>query len=272
MRTAATLKHFALRFLPGPVLQVLRRRHYARKLAAAGPEPEMAFLKALLPAGGTALDLGANFGLYTRFLAEAVGPTGRVHAVEPVPHTFDVLRSNVRRLRLDAVQVHHCAVSDRGGTVAMAVPRYQRGGENLYEARVVDTIESGSRTVQVTSRRLDDLFGDGDRIAFVKCDVEGHELRVLRGAGTIRLGHRPAWLIEVSGDPDDRTSAAYHVIRLMADGGYGAYRLDGDRLVLRKRGDRAVNYFFLRPEHVARLPATARRPALTTATGRTSRA
>ncbi len=250
----ALLKHVVLRFLPDRPLQALRRWHYARKLAAAGPEPEMAFLKYLIPAGSTVLDLGANFGLYTRFLAEAVGPSGRVHAVEPVPATFDVLRSNVRRLRLDAVQVHHCAASDRAGTVTMAVPRYREGGENPYEARIVGKSEAGLRTVEVPSRRLDDLFGDGDRVAFVKCDVEGHELNVLRGAGTIRLGHRPAWLIEVSGDPDDRTGLAYELMRLMIDGGYKAYRVDGERLVVRRPGDRAVNYFFLRPEHVARLP------------------
>jgi FkbM family methyltransferase len=248
------LKHAALRFLPAGPLQAVRRWHYARKLAAAGPEPEMWHFKDLVPAGSTVLDVGANFGLYSKFLAQAVGPTGRVHAVEPVPGTFDVLRSNVRRLNLDAVQVHHCAASDRAGTVTMSVPQYHRGGENPYEARVVDAADSGGRTVKVPARRLDDLFGDGERIAFVKCDVEGHELNVLRGAGTIRLGHRPAWLIEVSGDPDDRTGTAYELMRLMVDGGYTAFRMAEERLVARRPGDRAVNYFFLRPEHVALLP------------------
>jgi hypothetical protein len=135
----------------------------------------------------------------------------------------------------------------------MSVPRYEQGGENPYEARVV-AAAGGERTVEVPARRLDDLFGDGERIAFVKCDVEGHELNVLRGAGTIRLGHRPAWLIEVTGDPDDPATAAHELMRLMADGGYTAYRDRDGRLVARESGDRAVNYFFLRPEHVARLP------------------
>ena len=252
----APFKHAALRFLPRGPLQAVRRWHYARKLAAAGPEPEMAYFKYLVPPGSTVLDLGANFGLHSRFLAQAVGPTGRVHAVEPVPGTFDVLKSNVRRLGLDAVRAHHYAVSDRAGTVTMSVPRYQQGGENPYEARVVDaTGSAGGRTVEVPARRLDDLFGNGDRITFVKCDVEGHELNVLRGAGTIRLGHRPAWLIEVSGDPDEPPTSAHELMRLMTDGGYAAYHDRDGRLVARRPGDKAVNYFFLRPEHVARLPA-----------------
>ena len=250
----ATLKHFALRFLPGPALQVLRRRHYARKLVAAEPEPEMAFLPFLAPAGSTVLDLGANFptrGSSPTPSADRPGSRGRARSGH-------LRRPSVERpsasARLRASPSMCCL--DRAGTATMAVPQYHRGGENLYEARIVDGAGVGpQRTVEVLSRRLDDLFGDGDRIAFVKCDVEGHELRVLRGAGTIRLGHRPAWLIEVSGDPDDRRTAAYHLMGLMVDGGYTTYRLDGGRLVVRRPGDRAVNYFFLRPEHVARVPA-----------------
>src|SRR5437660_4519199 len=130
MLLASPFKSLALRFLPELALQRVRRAHYARKLAAAGPEPETAVLRHLVPAGGCALDLGANFGLYTRFLAEAVGPDGVVHAVEPVPPMYDVLRANVRRLRLAQVRTHPVAVSDVTRTVAMTIPRYPTGGAN----------------------------------------------------------------------------------------------------------------------------------------------
>src|SRR5262245_50880213 len=81
--TATPLKSWALRFLPESVLRRARRTHYARKLFTAVKEPDMAVLRHLVPIGGCAIDLGANFGLYTRFLAEMVGPEGVVHAVEP---------------------------------------------------------------------------------------------------------------------------------------------------------------------------------------------
>lgn len=254
MSLTVSLKSFALRFLPEPILQRVRKAHYARKLTDAGPEPEMAVLRHLVPPGGCAVDLGANFGLYTRFLAEAVGPDGVVHAVEPVPAMYDVLRTNVRRLRLSQVRTHAVAVSDATRTVMMTVPKYTTGGANHYEARVVTT--SGVRpgtAILVPGIRLDDLIGHLPRIDLVKCDVEGHELAVVRGAETILRQHRPAWMIEVSGDPDERGSAAAEVIAVMDRGGYEMFWFDGRRLRPRGHGDRAVNYFFLRPGHIGRL-------------------
>jgi FkbM family methyltransferase len=254
MSLTVSLKSIALRFLPEPVLQRVRKAHYARKLIDAAPEPEMAVLRHLVPAGGCAVDLGANFGLYTRFLAEAVGPDGVVHAAEPVPAMYDVLRSNVRRLRLSQVRTHAVAVSDATRTVMMTVPRYATGGANHYEARVVTA--AGGRPgagILVPGIRLDDLIGHLPRIDLIKCDVEGHERAVLRGAETILRQHRPAWMIEISGDPEDPGSAAAEVIAVMHAGGYEIFWFDGRRLRPRGQGDRAVNYFFLRPAHVGRL-------------------
>lgn len=253
MRLAHPVKTLALRWLPEPILHHLRKAHYARKLAAAAPEPETAVLRHLVRSGACAIDLGANFGLYTRFLAEAVGPTGTVHAVEPVPAMHDVLRSNVRRFGLRQVRTHPVAVSETTGTVTMAVPPYATGGSNFYEARVVAAAAGGRRTVRVAGVRLDDLFAHLPHIDFVKCDVEGHELAVLRGAPAVLREHRPAWLVEVSGDADDRRSNAAEVVRLMRAAGYEVYRFDC-RLRPRRPGDRAVNYFFLRPEHLGRIP------------------
>lgn len=244
MPLTASLKHLTLRYLPQTFLQPLRRAHYARKLAHDAGEPEMCVISYLLPPGGCAIDLGANFGLYTRFLSETAGPKGTVHAVEPVPSTFDVLVSNVRRLRLKNVVVHNVAVSNRERIATMKVPKYESGGENYYEARISESESAGDRTIHVRANRLDDLFGRLGRIDFVKCDVEAHELNVLRGATEILRVHRPAWLVEVSGDPDEHGSSAAEVIRLMAKAGYRMYRIDAER---------GSNYFFLRPEHVRRI-------------------
>jgi hypothetical protein len=88
----------------------------------------------------------------------------------------------------------------------------------------------------------------------VKCDVEGHELAVLYGAEKLLRRYRPAWLMEVSGDPDDPASNAAGVVELMRTEGYEVFRFDGRKVRSRVHGDRAVNYFFLRPEHLGRLP------------------
>jgi FkbM family methyltransferase len=248
------IKHLVLRYMPEALLQQVRKSHYAHKLLSAAAEAEMAVLRHLTPVGGCAIDLGSNFGLYTRFFAEAVGRDGMVHAVEPVPPMYDVLRSNVRRLGLTQVRTHPVAVSDETRTVNMVIPRYASGGSNFYEARISRKSSRGKKSIRVPGIRLDDLFAHLPRIDVVKCDVEGHELNVLRGAATLLQRHRPAWLMEVSGNPDEPSSNAAEVVDLMRSEGYEIFHFDGHRVRPRERGTRAVNYFFLRPEHLGRLP------------------
>ena len=260
MRLAHPVKTLALRLLPEAVLRHVRKAHYSHKLAVAEPEPEMVVLRHLLPLSACALDLGANFGLYTRFLAEAAGPSGSVHAVEPVPAMYEVLRSNVRRLGLTNVWTHAVAASDVMRTVLMTVPRYATGGSNFYEARLGGGVRAG-QPVLVSAAPLDDLFADLPRIDVIKCDVEGHEPAVLAGAVKLIRRHHPAWLIEVSGDPDRSGSNAAGVVRQMRAAGYEVYRFDGRRLRPRQAGDRVVNYFFLRPEHLGRLPEQLKEPS-----------
>jgi FkbM family methyltransferase len=241
--------------LPGPARRAARRAYYARLLRAAGErdEVDLAFLKHVVPRGACVVDAGASIGLYTRFLSALVGPQGRVYAVEPVPETFDVLASNVRRLGLDNVQALNYALSDVDGTLEMEVPLWPEGGENLYEARAAAPgAGSGLRRILVPSRKLDTLLPDRT-VAFVKCDVEGHELRGLAGAAETVRRSRPAWLLEVWGDPDERDSHAREVFGAMADLGYEAHCYDGSRLEPRRPGRRSVNYWFLLPEHVKAL-------------------
>lgn len=253
------LKSLALRLLPERLLQELRKFHYARKLRGptADDAAELAVVRHLVPAGSWAVDVGANVGVYTKALSELVGPWGRVFSVEPVPLTYDLLASNVRRLRLGNVEPLNLAVSAEDGAVRMEVPRYAAGGENLYEARVVGPDGGGAlRRVTVECRSLDTLFADAARpISFVKCDVEGHELRCLLGAQRLVRRCRPAWLVEVSGDPDCEPSPAADLIGMMQRAGYGAFWCDGRALHPRSPGDRRTNYFFLTDRHLARLPA-----------------
>src|SRR5512145_40864 len=116
---STALKHLTLRLLPESLLQPLRKAHYGRKVLTAAEEPEMFVIPHLLPMGGCAIDLGANFGMYTRLFSQTVGPQGRVHAAEAVPRTFDIPKSNVRGLGLANVTVHNVAASDEDDTVTM---------------------------------------------------------------------------------------------------------------------------------------------------------
>lgn len=252
MRLMVRLKGILLAVLPDGFSEQLRRMRHRQVVArsSAADEPDLAVLPALLAPGSRAVDLGANIGVYTRHMSDLVGASGRVLSVEPIPTTFETLRS--QRLNHDNVVWLNRAVSARPGTVRMTIPDYPEGGSNYYQSRVVEAGEAGD-FLEVSAETVDALVAGHGRIDFIKCDVEGHELACIEGASRTLQDSKPAWLIEISGNPDESGSSAWQCIDRLTSAGYGCYWLKPDgRLHARRRGDTSVNYFFLAEPHLKR--------------------
>ena len=235
-------RRIAKRALPEAALLPLKKIHYANVLrhSTGSEEPELAVLSGLIWRGDHILDIGANFGRYTYHFSKLAGPTGHVISMEPIPSTFEILKSNVTKLALENVACVNQAVSDFTGLVTMQVPDSGTGGKNFYEAHIAAV---GSGTTQCI--RLDDAYLDLPRLDFIKCDVEGHELNVLNGAMGLIAKFRPLLLIEIGGDPDDPATNAGKAFVLLEGLGYVPYVPDDGRLRLRGEGELATNYFFL---------------------------
>jgi len=253
------LRRFA-RLLPARLLQAVKKIYYPHLLRAITPadEIDIKVVTFLVSAGDYVIDIGANIGVYTKFLSELVGLTGRVYSIEPVPLTYDILVSNVGKLGLANVKTIECAISDEDGVVQIEVPKDERG-ENFYRAKVVTSshTEAHVRRFSVESRCLDSLFRDSaQRITFVKCDVEGHELSCIKGATGFIKKHMPAWLIELSENLDVRGSTAHKISQLLTKRGYQVYWFDGMNLNRWQPGDESVNYWFLTPDHVQALQSS----------------
>jgi len=251
------LKRIALSVLPEKILQILKKIHYVRQIRSVSESEEIAFevIRWLVNPGDNVADIGANIGLYTVYLSKLVGPHGCVYSIEPIPLTFEILQNTVKKLGLKNVEVINCAISDNNGTVTMEVPSYESGGENFYQARIIaeDTCNP-LRRVRVMSKTLDSLFEElCCSIAFIKCDVEGHELKCIKRAKKVIEESKPAWLIEISGDPDEFRSRAYETFTLLNGQGYEAWWFDEGSLRRRRYGDRSVDYFFLRRQHLQKL-------------------
>ncbi len=255
MKIDRRLKHALLDHLPPSALVALKKIYHARALKSMGSEDErdLNVVTNLVGTGDYVVDVGANIGLYTKTLSGIIGESGRVYSIEPIPLTFGILSYCIHSLRLRNVRLLQTAVSDIAGVVTMEVPKYHDGGDNLYMARITNGSTRTSRglTFAVKMDTLDSILADVvERIAFVKCDVEGHEWSVLRGAHRLLHASSAAWLIETSGNPDDHASSAMTVIQHMQDFGYKVYWYDGRALRRRRQGDVSVNYFFLRDLHV----------------------
>ena len=259
--------------LPAPVWQQILRRYYLHRLRgyqASGEwersEPDLQIVRHLIAPGDAVMDIGANFGFYTVYLATRVGKTGSVASFEPVPTTFDILSSNARKLSLEHVSLHNCAVSNTDGTAAMEVPQFESGNDNYYQARLTSAEAAAGppagRRVEVSVRSLDALFeGQSKPVSFIKMDVEGHELAAIQGASRLLASWRPALLIEMSGNLDDPGSSGSQLVALLKRQGYQPYWYDGTALRPRQPGDESINYFFLTADQQARVAARVARKA-----------
>ena len=251
------LKRLAFSILPEKILQAIKKVYYPHVLGilSSSDEADFKIISHLISNGSCVVDIGANIGDYTKFFSELVGINGRVFSVEPIPLTFEILSSNMKKLKLKNVVLINCAISDTKGYVTMEVPLYKKsGGENFYEARIVEeNTKSLFKRIKVQSRTLDSLFSDSGKISFIKCDVEGHELKCIKGAINIIRNSRPAWLIEFSENPDDKESKAYETLKILNKEGYEALWFDGQNLKIRKAGDRSTNYFFLSEKNLKAL-------------------
>jgi FkbM family methyltransferase len=160
------------------------------------------------------------------------------------------------KLRHRNVDLSNCAISDKVGTVLMEVPLYDYGGENFYQSRIVkegSRAEHSLRTYAVRTDTIDSLFLDvAEMIAFVKCDVEGHEYYVIKGAEEFLKRSKPIWLMEIAGDPDE-DSRPKQLLEIMENYGYAPYLFVKGSLTRRLPGDRSINYYFLHESHLGRV-------------------
>jgi len=144
-----------------------------------------------LPVGGTAVDLGANWGYFSLIAAASVGPSGSVLALEPDPRQFEALSRNVALNRFQQVAPRQMAASAREGRVSLV--GYDEADANRGVSRIVGDRGSGTgdrgseaggraeRRFDVAATSVDVLTANHSRVDVVKIDVEGAEDLVLEG-------------------------------------------------------------------------------------------
>ena len=158
----------------------------------------------VVSSGMTVVDIGANVGVYTSILAELVGPSGRVIALEPATDNWRALNKALAANRWSNVEIHRVAAADRNGHMYFEQSFYNSGNNALAE-----TSNADSDAVEVI--RLDDLLA-GRKVDFIKIDVQGWEAAVLRGAGQtlsqnrplcVRVEIWPTGLLQAGSSPDE---------------------------------------------------------------------
>ena len=172
---------FALRTLDGFVLVPRHDTLLLLMLLDAGPEGlepgTRRVLSKLLVPGATFVDVGAHIGLLTLAGARAVGASGKVLAIEPVPLSFELLQRSLTinglagwvEGKCQALGAHHARckffVRDVLGHSSLTQGEFAAGGDEI----------------EVSVTPLDELVRRSERVDVIKIDVEGAELAVLEG-------------------------------------------------------------------------------------------
>jgi FkbM family methyltransferase len=157
-------------------------------------EPLLAFGHGLLKPGDIALDVGANQGIYCCAFALAVGPAGRVIAVEPIPRQAQRLKNNIETNAFSHCTVVEKAISDSDGVAMLELA----GGDTSASILPSDHVNA----IEVRTTTIDGIVAAMalPHVDFVKLDVEGAELLALSGAINTLQRYRPTLSIEAA-DP-----------------------------------------------------------------------
>ncbi len=125
-------------------------------------------------------DVGGNHGIYTYWLAKAVGKNGRVHVFEPQPELGVELNKIAKWLRLDFVSINSVALSDQSTQKMLTRSRVGDGSATLND---YDLSKSGVEKIEIQTLTMDEYCQQQGvtRMGYLKIDVEGHELSVIRG-------------------------------------------------------------------------------------------
>jgi FkbM family methyltransferase len=180
-------------------------------------EDEIVFLRRLLEPGQRAIDIGANYGVYTLSIAKAVGPTGAVWAFEPTSSTAASLAQGIAANNFTHVVLERSALSRECGTAQLSL------NDSSELNALVRTEQSGSASETVRVVTLDDCLEryHWENIDFVKIDAEGEEDNILAGGRRFLAESSPLILYEV------KAGDAWHLelIEKFAALGFDSYRL-----------------------------------------------
>jgi len=228
------------------------------------------FLKQIIRPGDYCIDIGANEGEYSFYLAKLVGCNGKVFSFEPTKKAYKRLQEHHTHLSPQNVHNYNYALGEQNGFCQMAVPiETNEIGmiiSNDFRAHFSIKKENDCVTEEVTRKTLDTFVEENKikKIDFVKCDVEGSELQVFSGGHDSLVRFKPIVLCEI----EERNLSYFgkkmrDVFSYLRSLDFISFYLNNDRLIELKnsnslnngeivKGSYVNNFFFIPKKKMGR--------------------
>ena len=208
---------------------------------------ELQMQKNLIDAGFNILDIGGNYGWYAIHMAKSF-PASTIYSFEPIPNTYNHLLKNLSLNEVKNVLAQPFGLSDSDGSFVFYYDPSLSVNASLKNLTDKETVEGVNCKVST----LDIWSADKKKIDFIKCDVEGAELLVFKGAIETIKRDKPIvfsemlrkWTSKFNYHPND-------IINHFKSLDYQTFSLDGEHLKpfdLVTEETTETNYFFLHQE------------------------
>lgn len=198
--------------------------------------------------GKTVLDIGANKGIYTYWMSRSVGTKGLVVSFEPQPELGDFLHEMSDTFNMENVQIVRKGLSEKEKELLMVRTKVGSGGAHLRTRDEDISAYSAENKFTVEVTTLDGYYQKNDHLAvpaFIKCDVENHEMQVFKGGEALLSKHKPTLLFECH----HQEAESGEIFRYLEDLGYkGFFMQKGQQIPVAKFAD----YPYKRPSNTHR--------------------
>ena len=213
-------------------------------------EKELEVINQFADKSKDALDIGVYRGVYSYKLSQNYN---LVHSFEPNPLLYPYLKRNLKKI-INNIKLYNLALSDKNGETRLKLPirnnsifstnieeLYQLGAASIHPENKFEKFKE----VVVKMKKLDDLKIE-NKIGFIKIDVEGHELEVIKGSSKIISENMPILLVEI--EKRHTNKPVLESINYIKNIGYDCFFVKNKKLISvenLENNDSENNYYFL---------------------------
>ena len=186
------------------------------------------FLDGILDGYDAVIDIGANVGVFTVFMAKRLAGRGTVYAFDPSREVFGRLLENLKANALTNVAAFNCAIGQKSGFAMFTEPEGHLTNGSLVEAfaRQFSTKVKRTAVTVLDAAELTSLVEDHPRV-LIKIDTEGFEAVVLEALAPVLRARKPDLIIEVLSEFEE----ALNRVPVLTELGYRAASITPEGLV-----------------------------------------